>query len=101
MDVSIQKIIEVVAAHFDYHPAVLTGKSRIAEHVNARQLAMTLAHKRGHSYAEIGRAFSKHHTSVMAGIESYQNRMAVWPSLFRLAAKLDASLTQQQTPAAV
>jgi chromosomal replication initiation ATPase DnaA len=98
MDVSIQKIIEVVAAHFDYDPAVLTGKSRMSEHVIARQLAMLVAHERGHAYAEIGRAFNRHHSSVMAGIQAYKDRMFYWPSLVRLSNKIDELL--YPTPAA-
>ena len=62
-----ERIMKVVASHYDLKVAELKGKSRAHVVSRPRQVAMYLSRKHtDHSFPEIGRAFDKDHTTVIA-----------------------------------
>ncbi len=64
--VDMETIQQTVAQHFGVEPAALTGKSRRAEIVVARQVAMYLCRQvTNQSYADIGQQFGRDHSTVM------------------------------------
>lgn len=52
-------------AELGQDPFVIRGKSRLREHVRARQKIAEELRAFGHSYQGIGRAINRHHASVM------------------------------------
>jgi len=63
---SVETIVEAVSRHFGLPVSDVRGKSRRADLVLARQIAMYLARELvGDSFAEIGGQFSRDHSTVM------------------------------------
>mgnify|MGYP001561965336 CR=1 FL=1 len=48
----------------------LVGQGRATSVVRARRVAMSIAHERGFSYSEIGRALQRDHSTVMASVRA-------------------------------
>lgn len=69
--VAVEKIVTVVAAHFDLNPTQLLGSSREKTISMARSLAMYLTRQNtAMSYPEIGRAMgNKNHSTVIAACQ--------------------------------
>lgn len=63
------QILAAVAGSFGLQVPVLTGQSRTRVAVRARQIAMYLIRERlGLSYPEVGRLFSRDHTTVLYAV---------------------------------
>jgi len=70
-------VLEVTARHFGFGEADLKDKSRRAELVTARQVAMYLCRELlGSSFAEIGGWFGRDHSTVMHGCQKISDRLA-------------------------
>lgn len=54
----------------------MVGPSRDARAAHARQDAMLAAYEAGYSMSSIGRAFNRHHTTVLHGIRRARERAA-------------------------
>lgn len=66
IDITTESIQNAVARHYGFDQAALRGKSRRAEVVRARQVAMYLCREIvKNSYAEIGLQFGRDHSTVM------------------------------------
>lgn len=62
-------ICERVAAHYGLTVEDIVGRSRLKSYAEARQVAMWIARKSlALSYPELGREFSRDHTSVMHAV---------------------------------
>jgi chromosomal replication initiation ATPase DnaA len=74
------EICELIAAAVDAEggtPADVLGGDRKGRASRPRQAAMWLAFKvTPHSISEIGRAFGRHHTTVLYGIGAHERRLA-------------------------
>jgi len=74
------EICELIAAAIDAEggtPADVLGGDRRERASRPRQAAMWLAFKiTPHSVSEIGRAFGRHHTTVLYGIAAHERRLA-------------------------
>jgi len=71
------KVISVVAKHFDYRNKDLTGKSRKAELVTARHIAMYLLREElGLQLMKVGELMGgRDHTTVMHGVEKIKGEI--------------------------
>lgn len=70
----IAEVMDVVAGHFGCGRAELLGRSRFKTIALARNIAMRLARDEGFSFPELGRAFRRDHTTVMAVCGSVAKR---------------------------
>ena len=70
----LQQMIRDVARATGHSVEDLTGQNRFLPVVKVRQHAMLLAHEAGYSTPQIGRAFSRDHTTVLHGIRAAQRR---------------------------
>lgn len=69
LQITPEKIVKAVSAHFGIRPADLLGKSQARECSLPRKLAMHLCRKQlSLSYPALGRLFSRDHSTVIAGI---------------------------------
>lgn len=73
--VTIRDICEEVCARTGLTLPEIRGLSRVARVVQPRQEVMWLAAKAGKSTPEIGRFFSRDHTTVIHGIRAHQRRI--------------------------
>jgi hypothetical protein len=72
----IDLVIDTVARHYGVDPLAITGRSRLNSASVARGTAMYVARLAGDfSYTEIGNAFHRDHTTVMAACKSITRRM--------------------------
>lgn len=63
---TVQSIICTVAKHYDVTPAQIVGPRRVPLLVRVRHIAMYIAREMtGRSYPQLGKAFSRDHTSVL------------------------------------
>ena len=68
-ELNIDTITKTVASYFDLQERVLKSKSRQRQVTRARQITMYLVRRHLHwSFPEIGRAFSRDHTTVMTSV---------------------------------
>lgn len=68
---SINRIIDIVARHYEVDPANLRAACRISRFVRPRQAAYRLlSEKLNLSFPNIGRCFNRDHTTVMHGLHS-------------------------------
>lgn len=72
----IQTIIEEVCMHFNLPANVLTGECRKQHISNARFIAFRLLHSFGVSKSKISRIFNRSHTTVIAGLNKFENYYA-------------------------
>ena len=96
---AIQAICEEVAAHFGYVTAEeIAGRGRSKSEADARAVAMWLARQRFKlSYPEVGREFSRDHTTVMSAVAKAESAtgMLRWSADELLGATGDRA---RQTP---
>lgn len=73
-ELDVDRIIRVVADHFDITPTDIKGSRRTRAISTPRQYAMYLSRKHtDHSYPELGRQFGgKDHTTVLAACQKYE-----------------------------
>lgn len=87
--IRIDDVQHVVAAHYKVDLADLLGPSRAQYLVRARHMAMALAYSATrHSYPEIGRAFGRHHSSVMHAREAITDATQRAPEVMQLFDRL-------------
>ncbi len=80
-------IIRFIAQHYGIRVADIKGRSNRPSIVLPRQVAMYLSHEiLGISYAEIGRVFSKHHSTAMYAVDTIDKKRRSNPDF-------DATLT--------
>jgi len=74
-EIDVERIIRVVADHFDIAPSDIKGSRRTRAISTPRQYAMYLSRKHtDHSYPELGRQFGgKDHTTVLAACQKYED----------------------------
>lgn len=74
-EIDVERIIRVVADHFDITPTDIKGSRRTRAISTPRQYAMYLSRKHtDHSYPELGRQFGgKDHTTVLAACQKYED----------------------------
>ena len=90
---SIRIIQEKTAAAWGISLVALTGAQRLARLTLPRQAAMYLAYKAGgYSFAQIGRAFGRDHSTVAHNVEAMRRRMAEEPDLARKIEALSAEM---------
>jgi len=66
-------VTRLVARHFDLSVAALRGPGRTARVALARQVVFYLAHRHGGAtLGRIGLYFSRHHTTVLHGVQRIQ-----------------------------
>ena len=74
--ITADKIITIVSDYFNVDKNMLNVKSRRAEYVKARHLAMYFCrHKTEWSYREVGNLFNRDHASVVHAIKSVNDRL--------------------------
>jgi len=80
--VTTEELIRLVAEHYQLKPTDLKGDRRQRTVARPRQLAMYLARTLlAHSYPEIGRAFGRDHTTVIAACQRIQELLPDLPEL--------------------
>ncbi|MFB6264380.1 MAG: chromosomal replication initiator protein DnaA [Bradymonadaceae bacterium] len=90
-ELSVERIIEIVADHFDIGPADIKGSRRTHAISKPRQYAMYLARKHTeHSYPELGRKFGgKDHTTVLAACQKLEEKVEQEPEMAELMETLE------------
>jgi chromosomal replication initiator protein len=89
----LERIVAVTAAAFRLPPRRLRGAGRSPDVVLARRLAMLVARRvAGTSFAELGRAFGRDHTTAMHGCRAIEARLAVEPTLRAIVARIEERL---------
>lgn len=74
-DISIMRdILAEVSEATGFKESLLIGRRRTASLARARQLAYYVAHRSGVSYADIGRAMHRDHSTVMFGVKAEKKR---------------------------
>ena len=69
-----ERIVSVVADYYALTPSQITGKMRVAQIALARHISMYLCREcLALNYSEIGKLFSKDHTSVMNAVGKVEN----------------------------
>ena len=91
----IDVIIRATAKYFDLTPEALTSKARTTSLSIARQTAMYIARYLGYSYPVIGRAFNRHHTTVIFSIESIQDQRDVYDPIAQAIVTIAIELAQE------
>lgn len=71
---AIREIAAEVCAQTGLTEADLFSPSRAAEHVRARDVIWTVAHREGWTLQQIAKAFSRDHSTVHAGIAREKER---------------------------
>ncbi|MFH1033823.1 MAG: chromosomal replication initiator protein DnaA [Pseudomonadota bacterium] len=86
-------IRDLVAAVYGLEPRTLTGKSRRQAITRPRNLALYLCRRHtAASYAELGRAFNRDHSTVMYGVDQVERGLAAQPRLAQELAFLEQRL---------
>lgn len=83
-----RRVIEEVASVAGITPDDITGPCRQQNHVRARQMAMLICRDYCNaSFPEIGRAFNRHHTTVMHSVDVASERCidADWDDMEAIA----------------
>lgn len=91
---TVKRIQETVARHYDLHIVHMTGDSKEARHSHPRQLAMYLARELlGRSTPDIGRLFGgRDHTTVIHALKAVSKRTRMYPDLLEEIEALKAEL---------
>ena len=88
-----ERVIKLVASHYDLKVADLKGSSRAHTISRPRQIAMYLARKHTHeSFPVIGRAFEKDHTTVIAACRKLESLEGSSDPLAVAVAEIEAIL---------
>jgi chromosomal replication initiator protein len=92
--VSLKQVLAVTARYFNVTQAALTGPSRRASLVEARNVIVHLARRlTGLSYAAIGRGLGgRDHTTIMHADRRMAERMASDPAIYRAVGDLEKLL---------
>ena len=93
-EVTVARVIEVVAAYYGLRPRDLVGPSRQRQVTRARQVAMHLVrHQLGRSLPEIGRQFGdRDHTTVLASVKKIDGLKETDAGVQAVLARLTQSL---------
>jgi len=75
--VTIREIQARAADYYDLPISTLTGRSRRANAVEARHVAMYVALAKGHRVVDIGNAFNRHHSTVSKACQKIKGHMYV------------------------
>lgn len=73
-EMKVLAVAEDVSAQTGIPLAAITGQSRLRYVAHARQLCFFIAHRSGFTLPEIGRVFSRDHTTVLHGIRAEHER---------------------------
>ena len=85
----VARIIMAAAEAFGFSASALLGKDRSKSVKEARLAAYLVARRCTRlSYPELGRAFGKNHTTVLAGVQSMEAQCARDPGLAEIVALL-------------
>ncbi|MFH1059650.1 MAG: chromosomal replication initiator protein DnaA [Pseudomonadota bacterium] len=80
--VSPEQILALVAAVYGLEKSLLTGKSRKRSVTRPRNIALYLCRRHtDHSFASLGRAFNRDHSTVMYGVDQVERGLASEPKL--------------------
>lgn len=91
--VSVNRIMETVAHRFDVRIQDIKGKSRVAEIIMPRQIAMFLARRlTDKSLPAIADTFNRTHPTVVHSIDAVEERMASSDSFRQVVADLERQL---------
>lgn len=86
-------IVEATAEHFNLNPDVIFSKSRVRDIADARQVIMYLCNKMTDlSSSSIGRKLNRQHATVLHGITSVKDRIAIAPDFADLIASIESDL---------
>ncbi len=91
---TLERILQSVAAYFDLRPAQLLGKGRQRQVSRARQLTMYLARLHlGMSLPELGRAFGgRDHTTVLSSVRKIESLAHTDAGVAAVLSRLETSL---------
>jgi len=87
----VERIIEALVIETGMPAWVILSRKRSERIVIIRQVAYLLARKRDHSYQEIGKAFNRHHTTIMSGVRKVKHQRLLNYSLNALIKRLEAN----------
>jgi len=77
LSLAVERIAVAAAVLFQVTPADVLGRDKSKSPLEARLVAYYVArHCTRMSYPELGRAFGRHHTSVLAGVQRMGSLMA-------------------------
>jgi len=77
-------IAVLVAQHYGMEPALLLGNRRLLHVARARQVVMYIAHEHDNkSYAEIGNALNRDHSTVIYGVQHIAELLAAGDAALR------------------
>lgn len=99
MSQPIRTIIERTAEAFGVPVAQITGERRQGRIIVARHVAMALARDlTSAGFPRIGRAFGRHHTTIMAGVRRCEERLVADPDLAARVNALREALAKELPP---
>jgi chromosomal replication initiation ATPase DnaA len=92
-------VIEHVAKQFALQPSDLTGTSREKRIASARQLSMWCCRRLNPqpSLPEIGRAFNRHHASVVEALQVAERLLQRYPALTDVVQAWERSWSRPST----
>lgn len=91
--INFDMIVEAAAEQFDLDPDVIFSRSRVRDIADARQVIMYLAHRLTDlSSKMIGYKLSRSHVTVLHGIKTIENRIAVEPVFARQIKDIEQAL---------
>lgn len=91
--INFDMIVEATAAHFNIDVDVIFSRSRLRDINDARQMIMYLAHKLTDlSSKSIGYKLNRTHVTVLHGIKTVADRIAVSPAVAQSASEIEHAL---------
>jgi chromosomal replication initiator protein len=87
---SFDRILQVVAEHYDLRPSDIAGKRRLREVAQARQMTLLLGRRlTAHSLVALGGMVGgRDHSTVLYSIRQAEERLVAEPELQRSVAEL-------------
>ncbi|HYF37007.1 MAG TPA: helix-turn-helix domain-containing protein [Prosthecobacter sp.] len=93
---SFETIQEAVSRKIGIRLPVMMGRARCAKVVLARHIAIYLSYElTGESTTAIGKAFDRHHGTVLHACESIENRIKLEPVIAQAVAELKTELLKK------
>ena len=90
---TLDAIVKTVSSYYDLRPSDLKGKSRRRQIARARQISMYLARRHlSLSLVELGRAFSRDHTTVLASVRKIQDLVKTDAGIQAILTRLEKAL---------
>ena len=86
----IEQLQHLVAEFFGVSLADLAGRRRDRGATHPRQVAMFLSRRAGASLPQIGRAFGRHHRSVLHAISKIERLLKIDPAFQRVVVQLQS-----------